>query len=209
VYRASEEHGSPQMRGPRQFARSHRGFRVWPTATALCLLSIFASSTKAQSNAPGEYQMKAAFLFHFAEFVEWPAEAFQELNGPLTYCIVGDDPFRGALDESLRGKRVGLHPLRVEHLKVSEPVQRCHVVFLGPTESKRLPEVLASVAGNPVLTVGDSESFVKGGGMIAFCLEGTKMRFEINLAAANTAKLKISARLLALAKTIVGDPRGN
>src|SRR5437016_3043431 len=98
------------------------------------------ASAEAQSNAPVEYQMKAAFLFHFAEFVEWPAEAFQESKGPLTYCILGDDPFRGALDESLRGKIVGLHPLKVEHLKKSEPVQRCQVIFFGPTDSKRLPE---------------------------------------------------------------------
>lgn len=162
----------------------------------------------AQSKAE-EYQIKAAFLFHFAQFVEWPEGAFQEADSPLVYCTIGKDPFQGALEESFKGKMIGSHSLQVRHLKEGGAAQGCHVAFLGKAAGRHIQDELASLRGNPVLTVGETEQFVKESGMIGFSLEENKIRFDINLEAAEQAKLKISARLLALAKTVIGGPRKN
>ena len=162
-----------------------------------------------QSDVAGEYQIKAAFLFHFAQFVDWPPEAFKEADSPIVYCTLGEDPFRGALDASLRGKMLGQRPLQVRHLHKADEAPACQVLFVGGDERRTLAATLASVEGSPTLTVGDAEHFAAEGGMIGFCLEDNKIRFEINVAAAERAKLKISARLLALAKTVIGRPKGN
>jgi hypothetical protein len=166
------------------------------------------SSAQGQSGGSTEYNVKAAFLFHFAQFVEWPAEAFKDVAAPLTYCTIGDDPFRGVLDQALNGKTVGAHPLRVAHLREPNEALNCQVLFLGAAEKKRFGEALAGVNHLPVLTVGETEHFVDEGGIIGFCLEENKIRFEVNMRAATKAKLKISAKLLALAKTVIVDPNG-
>jgi hypothetical protein len=151
--------------------------------------------------------VKAAFLFHFAQFVEWPREVLDVGGAPLTYCTVGEDPFQGALEATLNGKRIDTHPLQVRHFKQIQDVQGCQVLFIG-TQKKPIADLLAALESSPVLTVGDSEHFVEQGGMIGFCLEDKKMRFEINLRAAENAKLKVSARLLALAKDVIRGPKG-
>lgn len=173
----------------------------------LLLLMICLSDrpASAQSGPPAEYQVKAAFLFHFAQFVDWPDEAFPEKTSPLTYCTVGGDPFHGWLDKSLSGKSVGTRPMRVEHFPQMQEAQGCQVMFIS-SPKKPVPELLSALNGTPVLTVGDSEQFAEQGGMVGFLLEEKKVRFVINVAAAERAKLKISARLLALAKTVIGGP---
>jgi hypothetical protein len=161
-----------------------------------------------QANSSSEYQVKAAFLFHFAQFVDWPPEAFKDASSPLTYCTAGEDPFHGALEASLNGKMIGARPVRVIHFRQVQEIQGCQIVFLGTPEKKLISTMLANLRASPILTVGESEDFVQGGGMIGFFLEDNKVRFDINLDAAERAKLKISARLLALAKTVVGGPKG-
>lgn len=152
--------------------------------------------------------MKAAFLFHFAQFVDWPPEAFKDGVSPLTYCTVGEDPFRGGLDASLNGKTIGGRPVRVLHFKEAREIQGCQVLFVGMADKKFVSATVAGLNGSPVLTVGESAQFAHHGGMIGFLLEDNKVRFEINLEAAERGKLKISARLLALAKTVIGGPKG-
>jgi hypothetical protein len=168
-----------------------------------CILGAFVAlvggrPVSAQSNALSEYEVKAAFLYHFAQFVEWPPETFKEASDPLVYCTIGEDPFHGSLEAALNGKTIGARSLHVRHLKQLSELQGCHLVFV----------VLALLKGSPVLIVGESEHFVQEGGTIGFFLEENKIRFEINLEAAEKAQLKISSRLLALAKTVVGNPRG-
>lgn len=175
-------------------------------AILLCLLSVCADS--AQTNPLSEYQVKAAFLFHFAQFVEWPEEAFKEANSPLTYCTIGADPFHGSLDAALSGKTVGVRSLRVMHYRQLQEIRGCQVLFIGEREQKLVPSLLTSLKGIPALTVGESQDFVQDGGMIGFLLEENKIRFEINLDAAEHARLKVSSRLLALAKRVIGGQRG-
>jgi hypothetical protein len=167
------------------------------------------------TNAPLEYEVKAAFLFRFAQFVEWPADTFKGASEPFTYCTIGEDPFHGALERTLNGKTIGQRPLRVQHLggagagPGSAKIGECQVLFVGgPGDKKRVAETLASTGGLPILTVGEAEQFAQNGGAIGFCTEENKIRFEVNLDAAGKAGLKISAKLLALAKTVLGAPKG-
>lgn len=163
----------------------------------------------AQSKGASEYQVKAAFLYHFAQFVEWPPEAFRDAGAPLTYCLLGDDSFGGAIELALNGKSVGTHPVRVRHLGQVQEVSGCHVLFVSASGEKNIAVVLEVVNGNPVLTVGESKHFAEEGGMIGLFLEDNKVRFEINVGAAQRAQLKISARLLALASKVIGGSKGS
>jgi hypothetical protein len=160
-----------------------------------------------QGVASSEYVVKAAFLYHFAQFVEWPATAFHDANSPYVYCTVGLDPFRGALDSALKDKTVGTRAFEVRHLKQALEVQGCHVVFLGESPKRQVGQATAALQGSPVLLVGESEEFLEEGGMIGFLLEDNKVRFEVNLEATDKAGLKLSAKLLALAKTVKGAPK--
>lgn len=200
--------------GKRESAIRPRRTRHCRSRLAATLVAVFLSLAgvrwvPAQSNVSSEYQVKAAFLFHFAQFVEWPPDAFKDASTPFTYCTIGDDPFHGALDQSLSGKSIGGRALRVQHLKQTQEIEGCQVLFLGAGEMKRPGTVIADVSRNGVLLVGESEHFAQEGGVIGFCLEQNKVRFEINVEAAGKAKLKISAKLLALAKTVIGHPKGN
>lgn len=172
-------------------------------------------------SAPLEYEVKAAFLFRFAQFVEWPADTFKEPNEPFTYCTMGEDPFHGALERTLAGKTIGQRPLRVQHLSGAGAganpgvnpnagkIGECQVLFVGaPADRKHIAETLAGTASLPILTVGEADQFAENGGAIGFCTEDNKIRFEVNLDAAGKAGLKISAKLLALAKTVLGAPKG-
>jgi hypothetical protein len=197
----------------REFATRPRRAHQRCSRSAVTILAAFvwltgARGVPAQSNSSSEYQVKAAFLFHFAQFVEWPTETFKDSSAPFTYCTIGEDPFHGALDQSLSGKTIGGRSLRVQHLKEPQEAQVCQVLFIGDGEQRRMEAAMANVKGNPVLTVGESTNFANAGGMIGFCLEQNKIRFEINLEAAGRAKLKISAKLLALAKTVIGSQGG-
>jgi hypothetical protein len=170
-------------------------------ARFLCLTLAFAAGRKAsaQDSQPTEYQIKAAFIYNFAKFVEWPRVAFPETNSPLVIGIVGEDPFHGVLEKTVRGKVVDDHPLVVKAFQARTEATNCHILFIGASEKERLPQVLKEVNGNSVLTVSEMEGFNEAGGMIVFVLEGTKIRFKINNAAATSARLRISSKLLSLA----------
>jgi uncharacterized protein DUF4154 len=201
--RATQRHRSGSV--SRRSGSCRRRVRLAALAALIFLVS--AGSASAQALPANEYAVKAAFLFHFAQFVEWPEGAFREANSPLVYCTIGEDPFQGALDDSLKGKMIGAHPLQVRHLAEANEALGCHIAFVGKAAKKRVSEELATFYGSPVLTVGETEQFVKDRGMIGFCMEENKIRFDINLESAEKAKLKISARLLTLAKAVIGKPK--
>jgi hypothetical protein len=174
---------------------------------AAITLSLWASTLLAQTIAK-EYRIKAAFLFNFAQYVEWPPDTFKDANSPLTYCTIGDDPFQGVLDESLNAKSVGTRPLRVQHLKQPENFQGCQILFIGANEKKRITAVLETLKQSPVLVVGESNRFVQQGGTVGFLSEENTIRFEVNLDVAQRARLNISATLLAVAKTVINTAGG-
>ncbi|HET7108974.1 MAG TPA: YfiR family protein [Candidatus Acidoferrum sp.] len=160
-----------------------------------------------QTEASNEYALKAEFLFHFAQFVEWPASAFEATSSRFVYCTTGTDPFHGALETTLSGKTAEGRGFEVRHLKQAREAQGCHILFIGREQEKQSSQAVWQLQGTPVLIVGESAGFVERGGLIGFSVEESKVRFEINLEAAEKSKLKISAKLLALAKTVIGVPK--
>ncbi len=165
-------------------------------------------SIPARAQAPTEYDVKAAFLFNFAKFVEWPSTPSASGNDPFTICTLGEDRFRGALDKIVEGKEWNGRPLSVRRLKNAQDARDCRILFISSSETARLPRIFESLQGASVLTVGETEGFTRKGGIINFTLEEDRVRFEINVNAARAAGLKISSRLLSLAKIIGGRGAG-
>jgi len=165
----------------------------------LCLCGLWQPS-RAADEPSLEYQVKAAFLLNFAKFTEWPAAAFRDAEAPLSICILGNDPFGPALDQITRGEIINGRRLTIQRIKREPPPQTCQVVFMGRAE-KDVRATLASF-GPGVLTVGEEESFLQDGGMIAFVIEDRRTRFDINAAAAQNAGLQLSSKLLSVARTV-------
>ncbi len=163
---------------------------------ALIVLLLLAAPLGAQ--AP-EYDLKAAFLFNFAKFVEWPASAFSGPRAPLTVCVYGEDPFGPSLDLVVQNERVGERSLLVQRPDSVDDLGECHVLFISRSAKDRLREVMAEVEGKPVLTVADTDGFLRAGGVINFVLEGSKVRFLIDQEAAGRSGLQISSKLMRLA----------
>jgi hypothetical protein len=153
--------------------------------------------------ASAEYQQKAGFTIRFLHFVEWPAQAVAESQA-LILGVLGSNPFDDALQQHARGQRVGQRTIEVRQLKALGDALQCHAVFISRSETNRLSEILTLLEGKPILTIGDTEGFAERGVIINMFLEDSRVRFEINQAAAAKAHLQISSKLLRLAK-VVGD----
>ena len=151
------------------------------------------------SAAPSlEYAVKANYLYKFAPFVEWPPRLFAAPTTPLSICVVGEDPFGGALDDAVRGQTFNGRPIIVRRLAAVEPGSPCNVLFVNRPTGQSPAEALKAVAGEPVLTVTDGG---RGGdvGIIQFVMEDGHVRFDIDEAAARASGLSISSKLLSLA----------
>lgn len=176
-----------------------------PFVVAIFLLAgpwawAFAAPDGDDENPAGmEYQIKAAFLFHFAQFVDWPARKFTEPDSPLIIGIVGADPFGGLLEEAVQDKQILDHTVVVRHIDSMQELRKCHIIFVCRSEADRLAPILAEVRGDNVLTVGETDQFISRGGMINFVMVGDTVRFQINDSAARHAGLKISSKLSSLA----------
>jgi hypothetical protein len=151
----------------------------------------------------GEYELKAAFLFNFAKYVEWPARAFGDATTPVCIGVVGPDPFGATLDRLLAGKTVHARPIALRRFPSIDAVGDCHVVFVSDDAE---PAATAGGWSRPgLLTVGETDAFLDGGGVIAFAMESGKLRFNINAAAADRAGLKLSSQLLKLAVRVTKE----
>jgi hypothetical protein len=171
------------------------------------LVSGLPQSARAQSTAD-EYQVKAAFLFHFAQFLDWPAGAINGENPSLNLCIFDDEPHRLELQNTIENKTIGDKVFHVHLINEAQEVQGCNILFLSRDEARRQTALLKSLRGLPVLTVGETNDFLSDGGMIRFHLEDGKIRFDINLERADSAHLKISSRLLLLATSVTRGGAG-
>jgi len=158
-----------------------------------------AAPGRAQAPPPSEYQLKAAFLFNFAKYIDWPPEAFADDKSPFTIGILGANPFGSALEQTVAGKKINDHPIMIQPLSAAIEATNCHIVFISTSEKKRLAEIVQDLRGSAVLTVGETERFIEAGGIINFVPEANKIRFQINSEGAKAARLKISSKLLSLA----------
>jgi len=159
------------------------------------------------SGIPSEYQIKAAYLYYFSTFVEWPPETFSRNGDALVIGVLGEDPFGEILDNTIRGKTVNNKRLVVKRFESIKDARESHILFISTSEQGRLPNILEALNGATVLTVGEIGRFASRGGEIGFRMEGKKVRFEINVAAVERSRLKVSAQLMKLGR-IVKDSEG-
>jgi hypothetical protein len=160
---------------------------------------------QAESAVSKEYQVKAAFLFNFCRFVEWPSSTFSGPAAPIVIGVLGNDPFGSALDDIVHDETVRGRTLVVRHDLKEEDIQQCHLLYIAKSAKERLTDILAAAAPQAVLIVSDIDQFAHRGGMIGFYLEGKKIRFEINAALAQQHTLKLNAQLLSLGKIVTAD----
>lgn len=173
----------------------------WLSAAALLCAVVLSPTLWAQRSRPTDYQVKAAYLYGFGRFVQWPAGG-TTANSSFNICVLGQDPFGSTLDSTLAGQTVGGR--KVEAKRISSPKEStdCQILFLGPSEDERLAEIIGSLDKAAILTVSDMPHFTDRGGMIQFVLEGNRVRFEVNLTAAQNAGLAMSAELLQVAVAV-------
>jgi len=143
-------------------------------------------------------QVKAAQLYKLISFIEWPAEAHSNDQSPITIGILGEDPFGAAFEELLRVVKNKGRPIVIKHFKTPKELTFCHVLFIAASEKRNWSEIAQKIQGQSVLTVGDYEEFARQGGIIHFFIEDNSIRFEINLSAAERARMKISSQVLNL-----------
>lgn len=172
-----------------------------PTMSLALVLAMGARGTGG-AEPPSEYEVKAAFLFRFSQFVEWPEETSAFSDGAFTIGIVGKDPFGEALKVMAGNRTGGGRALTIRHFLPLGEVEPCHIVFVTREAAAELPRILKSLEGAPVLLVGETEAFAESGGAIELFLEERRVRFEINVKAAERSGVRIHSRVLSLARLV-------
>jgi|SRR6185295_10640531 len=155
-----------------------------------------------EGEAASEYQVKAAFLFNFAKFVEWPVPAFKSADQPIAICTLGENPFGSSLEDVVRDKTVGERGFAVREVSNIQEVSKCHILFVGASQMKRFRSLPGDLKRFAILTVGEAEDFIANGGIVNLKLKNTRIQIEIDIGAAELAKLRISSKLLSLAQTV-------
>lgn len=164
-------------------------------------IATLSLNTYAKEKKPTDYQIKAAFIYNFLKFIEWPQDLHE---GSITICILGDDPFGNAID-IIKGKYVSKKEILVKYCYSIEDVEEGDILFITSSEKKNIESLISSVKGLSILTLGDTNKFSQKGVIINFYIERKKIRFEINVVAAKQAGIKISSKLLNLAKIVSND----
>jgi hypothetical protein len=159
----------------------------------------------AAAQAVDEYQVKAAFVYNFAKFVEWPAGAFKNPGDPIVICVLGRSPFGQSLDQAIQGKQIDGRNLVIREVAEVRECAGCQLLFIAASAKKHLPAVLEFLKTGSVLTVGETANFATAGGIVNFKLDAGKVGLEINVRAAERARLRISAKLLSLARIVKDD----
>jgi hypothetical protein len=188
---------------------SNRYLRVWQCHTAVIVMFALLHIPVLQAQQPkvSEYQVKATYLYNFGRFVQWPPNATAAKGDSFSICVLGQDPFGPTLDSTLAGETLDGKPLAAKRISTPRDAGECRILFISSTEENHLKEILVALDESGILTVSDMPAFSRRGGMIQFVLEGDKVRFEINLAKAESAKLTLSSELLKVATTVRRNAR--
>jgi hypothetical protein len=181
----------------------------WMVLPALLLLIVLFFPTllgplRAAPHEVSEYQVKAAFLYNFVKFVEWPGAISGSIHDPIVIGVLGPDPFGPVLDQTFADKRVGGRRFELRRYRAVDELQFCQVLFVSSALKQDWSKVLGAVGGTPMLTISDARGFVNSGGMIELLLENNRIRFDINLNEGKRSGLRISAQLLQLARRVEG-----
>jgi hypothetical protein len=149
-----------------------------------------------------EYKIKAVFLYHFAQFVEWPEDALSSSQPVMVIGVLGEDPFGPYLDETVLGEKVNDRSLVINRFEKVSDIQTCHILFISKSTREKTEDILHSVKGKKILTVSDAAGFAKAGGMIRFVNEENKVKIRINLEAVKAEGLTVSSKLLRIAEIV-------
>jgi hypothetical protein len=155
-----------------------------------------------------EYQVKAAYLLNFGKFVTWPAAPVPARLDAFSICILGEDPFGAVLDSTVRGEKIDGRPVIVRRIRSPREVNACSILYISRSEQGQFRKIASSLDRSGVLSVSDSPDFINQGGAIQFTLTGNRVRFEVNLDAAQDAGLALSSELLKVASSVHGKARG-
>jgi hypothetical protein len=197
-YRPTLEHCSAQS-----LAYASRQF------VAFALLWVFLASSSIQSQQkPSDYQVKAAYLYNFGRFVEWPVMVAATKGDSFTVCILGEDPFGSTLDATLAGEAIGGKHVVPKRISTPQESPGCQILFLSAAEAGRLNKVMEGLDKEAILTVSDIPQFLQRGGMIQFVMDGNRVRFEVNLAATQRVGLTLSSELLKVATAVRRNAAG-
>jgi hypothetical protein len=175
--------------------RSEAGWLALLALLCLGLVSGYCQTSR-------EYQLKAVFLYNFAQFTDWPTNAFASTNSPIVIGVLGADPFGSALEDTVRGEIVHGRRLVVEHYRRADEIRTCHILFISQSETRTLEQQLDILKGKPVLTVSDIEQSAFRGAMIRLVTEKNKIRLRVNLDAVKASNLVISSKLLRAAEIV-------
>ena len=196
------------MDGTRQTGTAVAGIQRW-RRMLLAMLWVAAAvhpPAQAQTETPSEYDVKAAFLYNFVKFVQFPPSSTPPAGTAIELCIYGDDPFGSALDKVIAGKSIDGHSLATRRVANASELKSCQVIFIAARDKSRVAELLESARGSSALLVGETAKFAEMGGHIQFTRDGSKVRFAINPDAAARSGLEISSKLLALASIVHDKP---
>jgi hypothetical protein len=173
------------------------GRRAWWVGLSL----IVGLALPAAAQTAGVSKVKAAFLYNFAKFAEWPSETLPP-GQPLNLCVVGDDAVADALEQTIKGRAIEGHEISVRVVGSDAVLKGCHLVYVDGRDARRSTQLLDALKGAPVLSVGDGDKFAEQGGVAQLVLEQDRMRFAVNVAAVERARLKLSSKLLSLASIV-------
>ncbi|MBI4605197.1 MAG: YfiR family protein [Planctomycetes bacterium] len=202
-------HRTPTARGRRRRARRAAKLparlRRAGAALAFACAALFASGLRGDQQT--EYRIKAACLFNFAKFIEWPPQAFKDASSPVVFAVLGTDPFGEILEHTLKGKPVSGRPIAIKRFARLEDLEPCHVLFVGGSEKERVAAVLGAARAARAATVSEIEGFAESGGVFRFYLKDQKVQFELNHRAAKESGLEISSKLLKVGTVVTGKQK--
>jgi hypothetical protein len=182
--------------------------RIWRASIFIfvcCLFSNTVPQALSRNEGSVEYPVKLAFLYNVTKFVDWPSDSYRDSGAPFVLCIVGADPFRRDIEEELQTRSVVGHSIQVKTLRSNDILSVCHMIFVPVTEEGQAAKIVRGLKGSSTLTVGETEGFAALGGIINLTVESSRLHFEVNLLGAERARLRISAKMLALAKIVHND----
>ena len=176
-------------------------------ALLLACLGVFMPTVRAQQAKPSEYKVKAIYLYNFGKFVQWPeARATREQPGPFLICVLGKDPFGSLLESTIKGEDVNGMNLSAKRVSNAADTAGCRILFISSSEADRVGKILEELHSKPILTVSDIANFCDRGGMIQFELKEEKVRFAVNMTAAEKAGLTLSSQLVKVATSVRRNP---
>jgi hypothetical protein len=171
-------------------------------AFAISVATACAFASIAHADSALEYRVKAAFLYNFAKFVDWPRAVFPSDESPVVFCLVGPDPFGNSLDGTVGGRQAGGRDIVVKREVNPEQLSECHLVFAASDQANAVARILQRGVRSGLLTVGEGADFIESGGVISLVVDEGKVRFDVSTEAAEAADLKVSSQLLKLARTV-------